>query len=112
MRYKTARRFRAFDQRMADTLADFLVRIQIRSEAHPELDGGWFRSFDYKKWDYWGSNADVGWGAWSIEVGWTQAWIPTVLAMRELSANLWDLTRNSKIAEHWEKNRGLMLPKD
>ena len=25
-----------------------------------------------------------GWGAWSIETGWTQAWIPTVLAMREL----------------------------
>ena len=49
---------------MADGLAEFFVRIQVRSEAHPELDGGWFRSFDYEKWDYWGANADAGWGAW------------------------------------------------
>ena len=58
---------------MAGKLAEFFVRIQVRSEAHPELDGGWFRCFDYQKWDYWGANADEGWGAWSIEVGWTQA---------------------------------------
>ena len=96
-------------RRMADKLADFLVRIQVTSQAHPELDGGWFRAFDYRKWDYWGSNADAGWGAWSIEVGWTQAWIPTVLALRELGLNLWDLTGKSKIARHWEKCRSLML---
>lgn len=96
-------------RRMEDKLADFLVRIQVRSDAHPELDGGWFRAFDYRKWDYWGSNADAGWGAWSIEVGWTQAWIPTVLALRELDLNLWDLTRDSKIARHWDKCRELML---
>lgn len=96
-------------RRMADELADFLVRIQIRSEAHPELDGAWFRAFDYRRWEYWGSNADSGWGAWSIEVGWTQAWIPTVLALRELRLNLWDLTSKSRIAGHWEKYRSLML---
>jgi hypothetical protein len=96
-------------RRMADKLAEFLVRIQIRSEAHPELDGGWFRAFDFHRWDYWGSNADAGWGAWSIEVGWTQAWIPTVLALRELGLNLWDLTGKSRIARHWEKYRSLML---
>jgi len=95
---------------MADRLAEFLVRIQVRSDVHPELDGGWFRAFDYNRWDYWGSNADHGWGAWSIEVGWTQAWIPTVLAMRELDVNLWDLTRGSKIARYWEKTRARMLP--
>ena len=95
---------------MADRLAEFLVRIQVRSDAHPELDGGWFRAFDYEQWDYFGSNADSGWGAWSIEVGWTQAWIPTVLAMRELDVNLWDLSEDSKVGEHWEKTRQLMLP--
>jgi hypothetical protein len=99
-------------RQMADRLAEFFIRIQVRSEAHPELNGGWFRAFDFRHWDYWGSNADSGWGAWSIEVGWTQAWIPTVLAMRELDVNLWDLTRSSKIAKHWEKNRALMLPED
>jgi hypothetical protein len=97
---------------MADRLAEFLIRIQIRSEAHPELDGGWFRAFDFRHWDYWGSNADSGWGAWSIEVGWTQAWIPTVLALRELDLNLWDLSRDSEIAERWKETRALMLPED
>ncbi|MDD4870404.1 MAG: hypothetical protein PHR77_07570 [Kiritimatiellae bacterium] len=97
-------------QQMADKLADFLVRIQITSPVHPELDGGWFRAFDFAKWDYWGSNADAGWGAWCIEVGWTQAWIPTVLALRELRLNLWDMSKQSKVAKHWEKCRKLMLP--
>jgi hypothetical protein len=43
-------------------------------------------------------------------VGWTQAWIPTVLALRELRLNLWDLSKQSKAAKHWEKCRRLMLP--
>ncbi|MCP3920571.1 MAG: hypothetical protein GY711_34020 [bacterium] len=96
--------------RMADRLAEFLVRVQVKSEDHPELDGGWFRAFDFERWDYWGSNADAGWGAWSIEVGWTQAWIPTVLALREQEQSLWDLTADSKIAVHWDETRELMLP--
>jgi len=54
-------------------------------------------SFDYEQWDYWGSNADHGWGAWNVECGWTQSWITTVLALRELNLNLWDLTAASKI---------------
>jgi hypothetical protein len=97
---------------MADRLAEFLTRIQVRSEAHPRLDGGWFRAFDFRHWDYWGSNAYAGWGAWSVEVGWTQAWIPTVLTMRELNLNIWELTQKSQIAKHWEKTRSLMLPED
>ena len=53
-----------------------------------------------------------GWGAWSIEVGWTQAWIPTVLALRELETSLWEMTKDSKIAKHWEKTKAMMLPED
>ncbi|MBN2023377.1 MAG: hypothetical protein JW809_11365 [Pirellulales bacterium] len=97
---------------MADRLAEFLVRVQVRSEAHQELDGGWFRAFDYRRWDYWGSNADRGWGAWAIEVGWTQGWIPTGLALRELDLNLWDLTAGSRIARHWPEVRKAMLPRE
>lgn len=78
-------------------LAKFLCRIQIRSDAQPSLDGGWFRGFDFRRWEAWASNADVGWGAWSIESGWTQGWIVSVLAMRELHASLWDLTQSRKI---------------
>ena len=94
---------------MSDKLAEFFVRIQVKSENHPELDGAWFRCFDYEKWDFFGSNADHGWGAWSIEVGWTQAWIPTVLAMRELDVNLWGMTEDSGIAKHWEETKEVML---
>ena len=53
-------------------LSDFMVKIQVRSNLHPELDGAWFRAFEYKRWEYWGSNADLGWGVWSTETGWTQ----------------------------------------
>jgi hypothetical protein len=97
-------------KRMADKLADFLVRIQIKSEKHPNLDGGWFRAFDYKQWEYWGSNADAGWGAWSIEVGWTQAWIPAVLAMRELDIDLWNISKDSKVNMHFKRIRRQMIP--
>jgi hypothetical protein len=99
-------------KRMADRLADFLIRIQIRSEKHTELDGGWFRTFDYGRWEYFGSNADWEWGSWCIETGWTQAWIPTVLAMREVNKNLWDLTRNSKAGKNFEDIRRQMIPDD
>ena len=97
-------------RRMEDKLADFLVRIQVRSEVRPELDGAWFRAFDYKRWEYYGSNADAGWGAWSVECGWTQGWIPTVLALRRRGVSLWDLTRNSAIADHMEGIRPILLP--
>jgi len=97
-------------KRMADKLADFLVRIQVRSEKHKEVDGGWFRAFDYRRWEYMGSNADAGWGAWSIETGWTQAWIPSVLAMRELNKNLWDITKNSKVNNHFNQILRQMIP--
>ena len=85
-------------------------RIQVRSEAQPSLDGGWFRAFDYERWEAWGSNADAGWGAWAIESGWTQAWITSVLAMREMNTSLWDLTKNSQIERHFPKQREEMLP--
>ena len=81
-------------------LAQFLCRIQVHSVEHPELNGAWFRAFDYGLWDYWASNADAGWGAWAIETGWTQAWIASTLAMRQMRASLWDLTAHSRIGEH------------
>jgi len=91
-------------------LAKFLCRIQVSSENHPELDGAWFRAFDFGKWDYWGSNADAGWGAWSIESGWTQGWIVSVFAMREMGMSFWDITANSKVGKHFDRYRRSMLP--
>jgi hypothetical protein len=97
-------------ERMSARLAEFLVRIQVRSEAHPLLDGGWFRAFDFDQWEYFGSNGDAGWGAWAIEVGWTQAWIPTVLTLRELHTSLWDISRGSTVGQRFDAIRREMLP--
>lgn len=85
-----------------DRLAQLLCRIQIRSEEHPELDGGWFRAFSPAMWDYWASNSDSTWGAWTIESGWTQAWITSVLGMRSKAVSLWTLTENSKISRQMD----------
>jgi hypothetical protein len=93
-----------------DKLINFLCKIQIFSERHPELDGGWFRAFDFKRWEYWASNADLGWGAWCIETGWTQGWINMILALRQLNQSLWDISANSDISKWFEKNRKIMIP--
>ena len=92
-----------------DRLAEFLCRVQIRSEAHPELDGGWFRAFDFERWEYWASDADLGWGAWSIESGWTCGWITSVFGMRHLNSSLWDITAESTIERHFPELRAVMV---
>ncbi|MEZ4699239.1 MAG: hypothetical protein R2834_02825 [Rhodothermales bacterium] len=101
------------DRRLAearDRLAAFLMRIQVRAPEHPELDGAWFRAFDHRRWEYWASNADLGWGAWAVETGWTQSWITSVLALGELDTNLWDLSARSRVANHFDRYRASMLP--
>jgi len=90
-------------KRAEDQLADFLCRIQVRSTVHPYLDGAWMRSFDYNLWEYWGSSADIGWGAWSIESGWTNAWIASVFAMRQRNETLFDLTIADRLKTYFPK---------
>ncbi len=92
-----------------DKLAEFLCRIQIRSEARPELDGGWYRGFDFDKWEYWGSDADAGWGVWAIESGWTQSWITSVLGLRELKTSYWELAKRGNAKEPLDKCLKTML---
>ncbi|HOF41748.1 MAG TPA: hypothetical protein PLD73_16890, partial [Candidatus Hydrogenedentes bacterium] len=97
-------------KRASDKMAEFFCRIQARSDAHPQVDGGWFRAFDFGRWETWASNADAGWGAWTIESGWTQGWIVSVLTLRQMNGSLWDLTSGSKIARHFGKLRATMIP--
>ncbi len=89
----------AFYVEAENRLIEFLCRIQVRSERHPELDGAWFRAFDFRRWEYWASSADLGWSAWSIESGWSQTWIASVLALRRMKTSLWELLSNNQIAE-------------
>jgi hypothetical protein len=99
----------AFYRDAEDRLAKFLCRIQIRSEVHPQLDGGWFRAFDFKRWEYWASNADAGWGAWSIESGWTNGWISGVLGLRQLDTSFWELTKDSTIERNFDALHAVMF---
>ena len=74
----------------AAKMADFFIRTQTKSESHPELDGTWYRGFDFKKWDYWASDGDAGWGVWTNEIGWTHSWITATLALRHMKTSLWN----------------------
>ena len=50
-------------KKQEDRLAEYIVRLQTRSSEHPELDGAFFRAWDYRKWEVWASDADIGWYA-------------------------------------------------
>ncbi|GGG72850.1 hypothetical protein GCM10007415_00180 [Parapedobacter pyrenivorans] len=81
-------------------LADFLLRIQVKSDRHPDLDGAWFRAFDYSRWDYWASNSDWGWGAWCTLTGWIQSWIVTTQAQLERDESLWDIAQRPAVSDN------------
>jgi hypothetical protein len=78
-------------------LKDFMLRIQLKSEKHPEFDGAWMRSFDYNKWEYWGSASDIGWSAWSIETGWTNAWIAATLILEAKNESLFSTDHKEEL---------------
>lgn len=80
-----------------DRLAEFFCRIQVRSPAQPYLEGGWMRSFDFRRWEYWGSSSDASWGPWCVESGWTNAWIAAVTAMRRRGETLFDLSLKPRL---------------
>jgi hypothetical protein len=61
-------------------ITDYLVRIQIE-DPDPAIDGGWMRGFDYSLWEYYGSNADQAWSAYSMETGWQNAIIDIALSL-------------------------------
>ncbi len=91
-----------------DKLAEFLCRIQVRS-SKPYLNGWWFRAFDDRRWEYWASSADMGWGAWSLEAGWAQAWTAVTLGLREKKTTLWDFTKTVEIQQEFESLKPTML---
>jgi len=92
-----------------DRLADFLCRIQTRSEPHPELSGAWYRAFNFQRWDYWASNSDHDWGPWCMQTGWTQTWIASALALRDKNTSLWELFQQVNPGDDFERVRGEMF---
>ena len=81
----------------ADRLAKYLVRIQIAAKDSPRLDGAWFRAFDYKRWEFWASSGDAGWGPWCLETGWGQAWTCCAFALRARDVSLWEMTARPQL---------------
>ncbi|WP_163568475.1 hypothetical protein [Fodinicola feengrottensis] len=59
-----------FDE-LGTGVLDYLSRIQIDDDS--PLSGAWMRSFDFGHWEYFGSNADIGWGPYCVETGWANA---------------------------------------
>ena len=92
-------------------LSDFLTRIQVKSERFEDLDGAWFRAFDYGRWEFWASNADVGWGAWGTLSGWTQSWIVATQVLVLQDKSYWELTSKSGVDQHFPKTYNLMFEK-
>jgi hypothetical protein len=95
-----------------ERLAQYLARIQVKSEALPYLDGAWFRAFDYRRWDYWSSSADIGWGAWSVEAGWGPAWITAVMGLRIKETSAWEMTKGSAVEAKLETVKRDMAKND
>lgn len=95
-----------------DKMSEFLIRIQVKSDKYKDLDGAWFRGFEFDKWEYWASNADAGWGAWGTLSGWTQSWIVATEVLTGENKSFWDLTKGSKVNNYMPKTLDLMFSKD
>lgn len=85
-------------------LSDFLVKIQVSSHNYKDLDGAWFRAFDYGRWDFWASNADNGWGAWCTLTGWIQSWIVSTESMVYRNTCFWDDTSSMNMQEAFDES--------
>lgn len=90
-------------QEAVEKLSDFLIRIQVKSDRYAHLDGAWYRAFDYNRWDYWASNADHGWGAWSTLTGWIQSWIIGTQVLIEDDTSFWDKTKGVSMKPHMDE---------
>lgn len=95
-----------------DKMSEFLIRIQVNSDKYKDLDGAWFRGFEFDKWEYWASNADAGWGAWGTLSGWTQSWIVATEVLTGQNKSFWDLTKTSQVNKYVPETLELMFGSD
>lgn len=91
---------------MTTGLKNFFVKTQINSTKHPKLDGGWYRATDYERWEYFGTNADKGWGPWVIQTGGTQGWVLATLNLIKNDRTWWEDVSNFNNAADPKDNAG------
>jgi hypothetical protein len=76
----------------AARLAAFLAAAQVAATGDfAMLSGGWMRGFDVEAWDFGGAAADVGWGPWSLETGWSATWATAGLFTSAANSSLFEL---------------------
>ncbi|UHA72173.1 hypothetical protein [Paenibacillus sp. 481] len=79
--------------------AAFVLEAQIDS-SNAQIDGAWARAYDVELGEVFGSLADVGWGPWAIESGWTVAELASGLMAGVMKEKL-----VAKFREHAEATR-------
>lgn len=57
------------------------------------------RAFDLQNWEYFGSNADSGWGPYTVETGWMCALIDIALCSYLLMDPLLPMEKDSRAIE-------------
>ena len=90
-------------QKALERMEDFLIRIQVSSDKFKDIDGAWFRAFNYKDWGYWADNSDDGWGAWCTLTGWINNMFVLTQILLDTNTNYWDMTKNSNIGEDMDE---------
>jgi len=82
-------------------LAAYLAAIQVRAQGGVvgKLDGSWMRGFDTAFWDFDGAAADIGWGPWSVETGWTVTWTSSALFALAENTTLFDIVMSQRAEE-------------
>jgi hypothetical protein len=96
-------------KKVTSKLSDFLTRIQVNSTKHKDLDGAWFRGFDYGHWDYWASNSDAGWGTWCTLTGWIQSWIVTSQIQIQQHESFWDVAKKAPLSDPAKATINVMM---
>lgn len=65
----------------------FFINTQIKSD-NKQINGTWARAYDVDRKEVYGSPADMGWGPWAIESGWSIAEVTAGLYMGLLKEEL------------------------
>jgi hypothetical protein len=93
---------------------DYLCAIQLDSK-NPQLDGTWTRGFDYYWGEPYGANGDVGWGAYSIETGWTVGPILTSIGLYLTDVDLFEPLPSDlqeKVCAEYQKEKEFQINLD
>ena len=53
---------------------------------------------DVRRWEYYASATDSGYGPWETETGWTIGWVSATLGMRAMGTSWWGVMQHAAAA--------------